>query len=102
MANSVQKEDIIKMNELYLELKTYAAVARKVGFSPSTVKKYIILNYVSQREQEKNKKIFNLQVPTAIEVSNMETWSSPDYSKLFDLTQQELEGCDELRKEFSI
>ena len=39
----VEPQDIIKMNELYKELGTYAAVARKVGFSPTTVKKYIII-----------------------------------------------------------
>lgn len=37
MANKVTHEDIKKMNRLYLKLKTYAAVSREVGFSPSTV-----------------------------------------------------------------
>lgn len=38
----VTNKDIQEMNRLYVELKTYAAVARKTGFSPATVKKYII------------------------------------------------------------
>lgn len=35
----VTKDDVIKINELYLKHKTYAAVARETGFAPSTVKK---------------------------------------------------------------
>ena len=41
----INNEVIKEINESYLELKTYAAVARKVGVSPSTVKKYVIPNY---------------------------------------------------------
>ena len=51
MANKVTHEDIKKMNQLYLKLKTYAAVSREVGFSPSTVKKYIIPNFTEIREE---------------------------------------------------
>jgi len=46
----VQNSDIKKMNELYLKIGTYAGVAREVGFSPSTVKKYIKKDYVSEDE----------------------------------------------------
>lgn len=45
MAHKVTSEDIIKMNELYVKLKTYAAVARETGFSASTVSKYIQKDY---------------------------------------------------------
>ena len=41
----VSPDDIIRFNNLYLELKTYAGVARETGFSASTVKKYIIKDY---------------------------------------------------------
>ncbi len=37
----VKESDIKEMNRLYLELKTYAGVARVTGFSPSTVNNYI-------------------------------------------------------------
>lgn len=47
MARRVSSEDIIEMNELYLKLGTYAAVARATGFSPSTVKKYIKPDYIA-------------------------------------------------------
>ena len=45
------QEKIIEINELYLQIKTYAGVSRALGGSPSptTVKKYIIPNYQSQK-----------------------------------------------------
>ena len=50
MATSITQDQIIEMNELYLNLKTYAGVSRAMGGSPSptTVKKYIIPGYVSK------------------------------------------------------
>ena len=46
---AITQEKIIEINELYLKIKTYAGVSRAMGGSPSptTVKKYIIPNYVS-------------------------------------------------------
>ena len=41
----VTQNDKLNINKLYLELGTYAAVARATGFSPSTVKKYIIADF---------------------------------------------------------
>lgn len=49
----VSQDEIIKMNELYLEYGTYAAVAREVGRAPSTVKRYIDPDYESQLFPEK-------------------------------------------------
>lgn len=46
----ITQEIIIKINDLYLEKGTYAAVAREVGISPSTVKKYILPDYVPATE----------------------------------------------------
>ena len=46
MATKVTQEDKIRMNELYLKYKTYAEVARQTGFSASTVKKYIISDFI--------------------------------------------------------
>ena len=50
--SSITQEQIIEMNELYLQLKTYAAVSRAMGGSPSptTVKKYIIPGYTSKKD----------------------------------------------------
>ena len=59
MANKVGLNDIKNMNELYLKFKTYAEVARQTGFSPSTVRKYIQKDYVSQNDIQMIK--FNLE-----------------------------------------
>lgn len=45
----ITPEIIEQINELYLELKVKKKVAEIVGCSPSTVSKYIIPNYVSQK-----------------------------------------------------
>lgn len=44
----VQEEDIVAMNEAYLLCGTYSGVAKVLGWSPSTVKKYIIEGYQSK------------------------------------------------------
>ena len=48
--NVITQDKIIEMNELYLEIGTYAGVSRAMGGSPSatTVKKYIIPGYTSK------------------------------------------------------
>ena len=52
---AITQEKIIEINELYLKIKTYAGVSRAMGGSPSptTVKKYIIPNYVSKENIKK-------------------------------------------------
>lgn len=51
----VDNDLIIKMNELYLQIGTYAGVSRALGGSPSasTVKKYIVPGYKPQSEVTK-------------------------------------------------
>ena len=61
MARTVINQEMIeKINELYLEIGTYAGVSRAMGGTPSptTIKKYIIVGYKSKAEAEKNRKIF--------------------------------------------
>ncbi len=41
----ITQKEIREINRLYAELKTYAAVARATGFSPATVKKYVIKDW---------------------------------------------------------
>lgn len=52
MAKRVTNEDILHINELYYKHKTYAEVARQTGFSPSTVKKYVIPGWQPVSETE--------------------------------------------------
>ena len=57
--SSITNEQIIEINELYLQIGTYAGVSRALGGSPSptTVKKYIIPGYTSKSEV--NRKTFH-------------------------------------------
>lgn len=50
MSTRVNHDDIIKINEAYLRIGAYSGVARELGYSPATVKKYVSLDYVSQDE----------------------------------------------------
>ena len=73
MAKRVQESDITRMLELYKELGTYAAVAREVGFSASTVRKYIIENNGTAA----------INVPVEIQVFNTELAPLEDFANLF-------------------
>lgn len=92
MANRVTQQDIIKINELYLQHKTYAAVARKTGFSATTVKKYIIQNFAA--------------VPTTKFEGNTELKTSIfkeyPWDNLIDLSDKEKEEMEILRKEVNL
>lgn len=50
MAKKVTQDEILRMNELYLVVGTYSGVAREVGRSPSTVKRYIVSDYTPQEK----------------------------------------------------
>ena len=92
----VSPEDIIKFNDLYLELKTYAGVARETGFSASTVKKYIIKDYVPTEKIETQK--FSGNLPEfAPEIFRKQDWVS-----FLDMTEEEYEEIKELWKEMSL
>ena len=45
MARRVSVDDIRQMNEIYYQCKSYAETARQTGWSASTVKNYIDVNY---------------------------------------------------------
>nr|DAG74472.1 MAG TPA: KorB domain [Caudoviricetes sp.] len=92
----VSPEDIIKFNDLYLELKTYAGVARETGFSASTVKKYIIKDYVPAEKIETQK--FSGDLPEFVP----EIFRKQDWVSFLDMTKEEYEEIKELWKEMSL
>lgn len=88
----VQEEDKIKMNELYATIGTYAGVARVVGFAPSTVKRYISEECLSQEVVEIER--FNTNT---ILVDNVDYPS--DWKDFLRLSAEEKEKTNTLRKE---
>ena len=100
MARTITHEQIIEMNELYLKIKTYAGVSRAMGGSPAptTVKKYIIPNYISKNDR-KIKVFHKDDLPEfAIEVFNgVDNWGD-----LCLLSQNEQEGIKKLWDELLI
>ena len=90
MANKVTQEDILRMNVLYIQPEThsYAAVARITGFSPSTVKKYIIDDFSIPTE----KKVWNGELPQPGTFTIV----------AIDLSDDERAEVEELRKEITI
>lgn len=97
MANRVTENDKIKINELYVKLKTYAAVARETGFSASTVKKYVVPGYIPQEKIIIRK--FEGEIPDSFPPlpKNPHEWK-----ELLKLSPEEIKGIEELRKEVLI
>lgn len=91
----VTKDDVIKINELYLKYKTYAAVARETGFAPSTVKKYIDPNFTLPKKEIKK---FDKSLPTV----DFSIFRKPDWKDFMTLTAQEFDELHELWEELSL
>lgn len=88
----VQQEDIIKMNELYIQIGTYAGVARAVGFSAGTVKRYIQENYVPQDKIKTIEKL-EFEIPSISDLVYPKNWN-----EFLQLTDTELEGMKILQQ----
>lgn len=94
MASRVTQDDIIRINEIYYRLKTYAATARETGFAASTVKKYVIENYVPQAEIQYNDIKIELPPASSIVLENLPT--------LTLLSPLEWEDIEKLQKEILV
>ena len=92
----VTQEMIVRMNDLYLELKTYSAVARKIGVSPTTVKRYINPNYKRVKNDE-NEDENELEI--VIQPINYELFDRPSWNILLTLMPREVDGMLKLREE---
>lgn len=96
MAKKIDNEKIIEINELYLQIKTYSGVAKKMGIAPTTVKKYIIDNYIS-KENIKYKEIDIEKIKKEIE-----NFVLKDFETTLDLTEEEDESIKELWSELLV
>lgn len=98
MANKITQEQILEMNKLYLQHKTYAAVARIIGCAPSTVKKYIIPDFVPE-EERKIKRFTHEQLP---EFTGNCFIGLDNFAPLLLLSDEEFEEVKELWQELDI
>lgn len=97
MSRTVVTQEMTKeINELYLQIGTYAGVARKIGIAPTTVKKYVIPGYTSEKEIKKiifDKSKLSQEVDYSL-FKNKDTWGD-----LCVLSNDEKEEIKELWKE---
>lgn len=100
MSRTVITQEMVKqINELYLQIGTYAGVARKIGIAPTTVKKYVVPNYTAENTIQK--KVFDKnKVSKDIDFSPF--MNKEDWGDLCALSEQEKEEVKELWKELSM
>lgn len=100
MAAKITDEQKIQINELYLELGVKAQVARALGVSAASVSKYIIPNYVSQKDRIIEK--FEGQ-PTEISNDILNIEDKAEFATaLISLSKEEKEDLKKLQKEIFI
>lgn len=98
MATKITQEDKIRINELYLKYKTYAEVARQTGFSASTVKKYVVPNFIPQDKLEIKK--FDKIIPNTFPADFPKNCCQ--WTELLTFTEIEVANMEKLRKEILI
>lgn len=93
----ITQADIKQINKLYLELGTYAAVSRATGFSPGTVKKYVVPGYTFI-DESKIKRYSREQLPDFAP----ERFRGKDWGEMCVLSSDELQEIYELWKEIEL
>ena len=98
MAKKVTADDILKMNELYYKYHTYAQVAREIGFSASTVSKYVDKNWKPVEVEN----IIKFDLKDLPEFDTSIFAGVDNYGDLCVLTEREREEIKELWGEMAI
>lgn len=93
---AITQNEIKQINELYLQLKTYAAVSRATGFSPATVKKYVKDGYGSVDESKIKR--FEGNLPDM----DLSKFMCDDWRDLCVLSDEEITEIRELWKEIEL
>ena len=92
----ITQKEIKEINQLYAKLKTYAAVARATGFSPATVKKYVIKDWTDVDESTFIR--FDRPLPDF----DSTPFRCDDWGPLCVLTHEEEQEIRELWKELEV
>lgn len=91
MSKRITDEQIIQINEEYLLDPIKSHVAKKVGVSASTVTKYLIKDYISQKQVKIQKT--NHSLPLIDDINLGDNWGD-----ICKLSEDEWEKLRELQK----
>ena len=94
----VTSEDILRMNEIYYKTHVFAEVARQTGFSASTVRKYIDVNW----KPIENENIIKFDMNDLPEFDTTCFKGIENYGDLCVLTEREQDEMKELLKELVV
>lgn len=95
-ARRVTDEDIKKFNKLYMLSHNYSAVARITGFTPGTVKKYIIPDY--EEVEEQNITRYSGDLPEF----DSDSFRNIDWSHICELSEEERKEMETIWKEIEL
>ena len=98
MANRVTSEDILRMNKIYYKTRVFAEVARQTGFSASTVRKYVDVNW----KPIENENIIKFDMNDLPEFDTTCFKGIENYGDLCVLTEREQDEMKELLKELVV
>ena len=94
----VTSEDILCMNEIYYKTHVFAEVARQTGFSASTVRKYVDVNW----KPIENEDIIKFDINDLPEFDTTCFKGIENYGDLCVLTEREQDEMKELLKELVV
>ena len=98
MASRVTSEDILRMNEVYYKTHVFAEVARQTGFSASTVRKYVDVNW----KPVENENIIKFDMNDLPEFDTTCFKGIENYGDLCVLTEREQDEMKELWGELAV
>ena len=98
MASRVTSEDILRMNEVYYKTHVFAEVARQTGFSASTVRKYVDVNW----KPVENESIIKFDMNDLPEFDTTCFKGIENYGDLCVLTEREQDEMKELWGELAV
>lgn len=94
----VTSEDILRMNEIYYKTRVFAEVARQTGFSASTVRKYVDVNW----KPIESENIIKFDMNDLPEFDTTCFKGIENYGDLCVLTEREQDEMKELLKELVV
>lgn len=94
----VTSEDILRMNEIYYKTRVFAEVARQTGFSASTVRKYVDVNW----KPIENENIIKFDMNDLPEFDTTCFKGIENYGDLCVLTEREQDEMKELLRELVV